>query len=281
MCNAWNHSPGCTCGWGGVWYGSTGVGGLGGLSTFSSSIRSGDPSTRLISCWWCGASVYYHSNGYGDSVLFDSLGYPWQIHECWQRHKDEVLRYRSGFSSSTTYSPYTDLVEAPTPTGSLDQQVSGYIVDNHFFHPNVKPMTLLVEGFPASYFWVYLDVNDGGGNVFRFLIPSVFAHHYKKDSMVEVSGQWSKRLDHWLLAATKISIIPYPSGKIETREFKRTFSPQPRWDLINKATKEAKKENHEIEKEKPLRENKKSNKKNKKKKQDKSLRHKDLPTKKY
>jgi hypothetical protein len=42
--------------------------------------------TYPTQCWWCGADVFYHSNGYGDCVLFDSLGYPWEIHDCWERY---------------------------------------------------------------------------------------------------------------------------------------------------------------------------------------------------
>lgn len=94
MCNAWNHSPGCNCGWGGVNYGTGGRNGWF-YEEFSNSIaiNSYKPSqslevnnaqTRLTKCWWCGEEVFYHTNGYGDSVLFDSLGYPWVIHSCWK-----------------------------------------------------------------------------------------------------------------------------------------------------------------------------------------------------
>lgn len=102
MCNAWNHSPGCDCGWGG-----SGTGGwrggdrsIYGLSTISSHIvgyskilgdykssfsaKTEDAETYPTECWRCGTPVYYHTNGYGDSVLFDSLGWPWQVHDCWR-----------------------------------------------------------------------------------------------------------------------------------------------------------------------------------------------------
>jgi hypothetical protein len=31
----------------------------------------------------CGEQVFAHTNGYGDFVLFDSLGWPWPIHDCY------------------------------------------------------------------------------------------------------------------------------------------------------------------------------------------------------
>ena len=40
-------------------------------------------------CRWCGDEVYYHTNGYGDSVLFDSLGSPWEVHGCWEQYRDQ------------------------------------------------------------------------------------------------------------------------------------------------------------------------------------------------
>lgn len=42
------------------------------------------PETRLSPCPWCRYPVYYHTNGYGDSVYFDELGVPWTIHSCWK-----------------------------------------------------------------------------------------------------------------------------------------------------------------------------------------------------
>ena len=108
MCNAWNHSPSCNCGWGG------GTGGFGGgfgqigngaektsdpypySQTYESQSLRGvtesqlrESETRKTKCWWCKAEVYYHTNGYGDCVLFDELGWPWLVHECWENHQRE------------------------------------------------------------------------------------------------------------------------------------------------------------------------------------------------
>lgn len=46
----------------------------------------GYPATWKTTCFingGCGASVFAHTNGYGDFSLFDALGYPWQIHDCY------------------------------------------------------------------------------------------------------------------------------------------------------------------------------------------------------
>jgi hypothetical protein len=46
----------------------------------------GYPVTWPTSCFidgGCGAAVFAHTNGYGDFVLFDQLGSPWQVHACY------------------------------------------------------------------------------------------------------------------------------------------------------------------------------------------------------
>ncbi|MCX7564491.1 hypothetical protein OS176_13265 [Xanthomonadaceae bacterium XH05] len=85
MCNAWNHSPDCNCGWGGE-------GHLGGNPTpfrVSSSSLDGfktiesftNPNAR---CPICNAQVFFYQNASGSKVYFNELGPPWEKHPCMQ-----------------------------------------------------------------------------------------------------------------------------------------------------------------------------------------------------
>lgn len=50
--------------------------------------RTGHPATWRTTCFigaGCGASVFGHTNGHGDFVLFDHIGWPWPIHDCYTR----------------------------------------------------------------------------------------------------------------------------------------------------------------------------------------------------
>lgn len=50
--------------------------------------RIGHPATWRTTCFigrGCGASVVGHTNGRGDFVLFDHVGWPWPIHDCYVR----------------------------------------------------------------------------------------------------------------------------------------------------------------------------------------------------
>jgi hypothetical protein len=88
VCNAWNHPPDCTCGWGGE--------GHLGRSSGSSRFPVSGPQTVLQSqfrlaasftnpnanCPVCGARVYFYQSPAGGRVFFDDLGPPWPKHPC-------------------------------------------------------------------------------------------------------------------------------------------------------------------------------------------------------
>lgn len=114
MCNAWNHAPGCTCGFGGEGHLGRSPGNFG-LNRYSYHSRLESP-TRVASswkltelghhltfetqCWWCDAWVFFHTNGNGDCVLFDELGPPWLVHECWELHCKEQSTAISHYEGS-------------------------------------------------------------------------------------------------------------------------------------------------------------------------------------
>ena len=86
MCNAWNHSSSCTCGWGGD-------GHLGRKGLFSGLIQSQVKfrtyrdllfgfTNPNASCPVCGSRVYFYSSTFGGRVFFDELGPPWPKHPC-------------------------------------------------------------------------------------------------------------------------------------------------------------------------------------------------------
>ncbi|MHC0068196.1 hypothetical protein ACWATR_35920 [Nostoc sp. UIC 10890] len=100
MCNAWNHSPSCNCGWGGGSYGSRGRVSTSLSNSIANEIK--DAETYPTTCWWCGETVFYHTNGFGDSVLFDSLGSPWRVHSCWKNYWDKERFQRQDKKHSNT-----------------------------------------------------------------------------------------------------------------------------------------------------------------------------------
>src|SRR5579883_2452996 len=86
-CNAWNHSPGCTCGFGGEGHLGGGGGNWHGVMTYTPAARSSRvwehdrDYTHPTRCPECGADVYFIRHN-GGSVWVDELGWPWPKHAC-------------------------------------------------------------------------------------------------------------------------------------------------------------------------------------------------------
>lgn len=94
MCNAWNHRPGCRCGWGGE--GHAGHSSFSSFGTYNSAYTARDthwwvpPLTSTYtsyvnpnaSCPVCGAPVFFYQSPSGGRVFFDELGPPWPKHPC-------------------------------------------------------------------------------------------------------------------------------------------------------------------------------------------------------
>lgn len=83
MCNAWNHPPDCSCGWGGEGYV--------GRRSFHSHLNGWIPPLQPTyesftrpnaACPVCGGSVFFYQSVAGGRVFFDELGPPWPKHPC-------------------------------------------------------------------------------------------------------------------------------------------------------------------------------------------------------
>lgn len=87
MCNAWNHSPGCRCGWGGEGYTGRGHSNSPLPPAFDRALapkyRSHSGYTNPnATCPVCGAAVFFYQSADGGRVFFDELGPPWPRHPC-------------------------------------------------------------------------------------------------------------------------------------------------------------------------------------------------------
>ena len=68
----------------------------------------GHPLTYRTTCFIngrCGDAVYAHTNGNGDFVLFNSLGWPWPVHQCFL---DRFCASNGERASTPTSDVYTD-----------------------------------------------------------------------------------------------------------------------------------------------------------------------------
>jgi len=106
MCNAWNHPPGCTCGWGGEGHAGSSSGGWG-YTTPTPTYRPGITRewrerdfTRPSKCPECGAAVFFIRHN-GGSVWVDELGWPWPKHACFDKPSEPTYRFTAWSAKSS------------------------------------------------------------------------------------------------------------------------------------------------------------------------------------
>ncbi len=138
MCNSHNHSPGCTCGFGGdghlgrrPFYGSTYTYSYGSTYTYSQPDYSRGLSRNSYNlsfhdrvesnynsfvnafvnpnatCPVCGEAVFFCQTGNGGRIFFDELGPPWTKHPCTDNLKNRISKIPIGvlFNQATINKP--------------------------------------------------------------------------------------------------------------------------------------------------------------------------------
>jgi tetratricopeptide (TPR) repeat protein len=182
MCNAFNHSSTCTCGFGGIGH----LGRGGGWASHNYIEVSGfrttwrlhkDDFCRPTSCPICRAPVFFVRHN-GGSVWFDELGKPWPKHGCFDKDTDAqlTLGQLSEAAKSISFPLYGIVVEVELLAGrgtyrivvkcennefttafastymGLNNLVGELVVlshkDTRIIHPSIRNETLFV--FPTT-----------------------------------------------------------------------------------------------------------------------------------
>lgn len=143
MCNAWNHPPGCDCGFGG----DTGGGGWGGWGAVATApVRTtwsyrDDDFCRPTTCPVCGASVFFVRHN-GGSVWFDDLGWPWPKHACFDDDStgSQLRASLTRFSTPSLPAVFGVVIETVASTPGEGGRIvvrcsDGTIIDERFKTP--------------------------------------------------------------------------------------------------------------------------------------------------
>ena len=190
-------------------------------TTYCALERDGEPKTRRTPCWWCDDPVYYHTNGNGDSVLFDDLGPPWTVHYCWELHcesrKQHVHQFLTKLSESKWLSsqPETEWpedVDNLTVTDDIESKivmVSGYI----FGWSTIQSSLQLVLRNPGNTEdWTRLRVVGSNQVGYPVWIPASRANHYRLGELVNFQCRLVPWGVKWYLVALNSEVIKYPKA---------------------------------------------------------------------
>lgn len=205
MCNAYNHPPGCTCGFGGY----TGSGGYVTLPPSWSLHRNRDPVTRPTTCWECGAAVYFYRDENGGCALFDDLGAPWQIHICWEVHRNQHWRAiqhvgrklkRERYNGRDRPSRYQSVIPPRRSTSIIP--LVGIVIDNGLGSERTtrKRFGAVNRGAGA---WIQLAVLKKK-TVYHVLAPEPFAEMIPENIPLTLEVRWLRRADGMYLIGASI-----------------------------------------------------------------------------
>ena len=210
MCNAWNHSPDCTCGWGGE--GHLGRRAPGYAASASWSIRNSQGRLAYpTSCWWCNAQVFFYRNEAGGCALFDALGWPWPLHACWEEYREQMLdRVESELNDVSFNGTFYKqaLKEVMRPEGAETIGVQGYVSDNHALYREEDRVVVRLKSSSRAttvpLVTVEVCVGEAG---YRFLMPEDVAKELSDYSPIEIRGVWLKRGGRWRLFSTAFRTV--------------------------------------------------------------------------
>ena len=98
--------------------------------------------------------------------LFDELGWPWQVHKCWEKIKRVLnpLERRLQQDNFNGYY-YRSVGATPTPPASGSSRlivVTGYIADNPNLYPNPKTVKLSLDENEKSPLWGKVEIKARG-----------------------------------------------------------------------------------------------------------------------
>ena len=186
--------------------------------------------TSATECWWCGESVFFHTNGNGDCVLFDSKGWPWPIHPCWQNHRDETQRRgglrqletqleHRGYDGTTFSFPY----DTPIPDEDDDIDLVEYkrVMTNQYvrsrFEDDSSKRFVRVAGFLSQKTGTGLELSLDGSceewceieitttdSTRYFFVPRQVSDSLSKFALIRIAGRWCKIRGDYFLIGTRI-----------------------------------------------------------------------------
>ena len=191
MCNAWNHSVDCACGWGGE--GHLGRRSFGNQPLLIAAPKFKTYGEYLVSCTIpnakcpvCGSPVFFYRSPNNGRVFFDDLGPPWPKHPCtsgkYERATlsihvtDDKENMAAKYFESREWKPFLleGLFEVDKKNGITE--IIGRIFDQRRkFYTRITGLTddfpfFINESKPDIRLLTFKD--DSDGHVFEFIVKT-------------------------------------------------------------------------------------------------------------
>lgn len=182
--------------------------------------QQGSSYSSRTTCWWCGESVFYHTNGHGDSVLFDELNPPWPVHPCWIIHKESrsdrlktfLMSHKVNLNDSLVSNAYIPIdIKLASDSGILNNVIELFGVIDYVGSRDESSYKIL-NNPSETHSWNCINFYCLTKHQFRMWFPSSMdANLVKESSFVIVKSRIVFWHESCYLIGTRI--IFYAEGK--------------------------------------------------------------------
>jgi len=173
------------------------------------------PVTYQTQCWRCGATVFYHTNGNNDHVLFDRIGWPWEIHSCWSEHVGDQRRGLREIEHRLNLAEYDgrNYHVSNQQWGTVEgDEISGigFVTDI-----NIAPAPITISDEPDSMPCCE-TVLKRDEYYYRLLFPFRYARFLRNYSIVKFRAKRFLINELVYLWDPDLAVMSYPSGEVST-----------------------------------------------------------------
>ncbi len=156
--------------------------------------------------------MYFFRDENGGCALFDALGPPWPIHDCWKDHarqsrisKAIERSLESVEFDGNSYQPQGLKVTEPRE-GAYELALTGFVADNCALYQPPRLFPIHSYRHVGSLPLVIVAI-DAGGRLYPFMFSVVSAKEVPNYSFVEIKGTWRKKGRYWYLLTTSFRRI--------------------------------------------------------------------------
>jgi hypothetical protein len=167
--------------------------------------------TYPTKCWWCSAAVFFHRSDNGGCALFDELGWPWPLHDCWQRYRDWLLHRVSAelddlhFNGRSYTQPRKQMKKERGQTTFCG---IGFVDKADAQHQENQLQLRSCRGSSTvTLVPVRFVPDDRPGEYLLLYAPRDYKEVFAPYSIHQIDASWIKRGNHWLCLVTSTRIL--------------------------------------------------------------------------